>query len=184
VNDAIKEAKTTGRRMTVFGIITIILGLFAMAAPAITGLSIAMIVGVLVIIGGILRMVWAFSAGSFGKGLLVFAVGCLTLLCGLALVTNPLFASGFLTAFLAVSLFADGVAELVGAFRVDRGSGRLWLIIGGIASIALAVMIWRQFPISGSWAIGILFGVKLLFVGMAMIAGGGTVRTIAKAASA
>ncbi len=155
-----------------------------MAAPAITGLSIAMIVGVLVIIGGILRMVWAFSAGSFGKGLLVFAVGCLTLLCGLALVTDPLFASGMLTVILAVALFADGVAEIVGAFRVPGGSGRLWLIIGGIASIALAVMIWRQFPFSGSWAIGILFGVKLLFVGMAMIAGGGTVRRIANVAGA
>ena len=155
-----------------------------MAAPAITGLSIAMIVGVLVIIGGILRMVWAFSAGSFGKGLLVFAVGCLTLLCGIALATNPLFASGVLTVVLAVGLFADGVAEIVGALRMPRESGRLWLIIGGIASIALAVMIWRQFPFSGSWAIGILFGVKLLFVGMAMIAGGGTVRSIARAASA
>ena len=89
-----------------------------------------------------------------------------------------------LTAILAVGLFADGVAEIVGAFRVERGSGRLWLIIGGIASIALAVMIWRQFPFSGSWAIGILFGVKLLFVGMAMIAGGGTVRRIANVAGA
>jgi uncharacterized membrane protein HdeD (DUF308 family) len=35
--------------------------------------------------------------------------------------------------------------------------------------------------LSGAWAIGVLLGVKLLFVGMAMVTGGSVLKTAAKA---
>ena len=45
-----KEIRSGGSRMTFLGIVTILLGLAAMAAPMLTGLSVVMIVGVFVII--------------------------------------------------------------------------------------------------------------------------------------
>ena len=65
ISDRIKSG---GRRMTVFGILSIILGIFAILTPAITGLSVVMIVGLFVIAGGVIKMLWAFGAESFGKG--------------------------------------------------------------------------------------------------------------------
>ena len=62
--------------------------------------------------------------------------------------------------------------------------GRAWLLFGGIASILLGTMIWRQFPLSGTWAIGVLLGVKLLIVGTIMIAGGSAVRSFASTRTA
>jgi uncharacterized membrane protein HdeD (DUF308 family) len=168
------------RRMTMFGVICIILGLIAMAIPALTSLSAALAVGLLVTAAGFLRMLWAFGAGSFGRGLLGLAIGFLTLLCGLAMVANPLFSLGVLTLVIAIYLIADGVAEIIGSFRMG-GSGRGWLLFGGIASIVLGLMIWRQFPLSGAWAIGVLLGVKLLFVGIAMVTGGSALKSLAKA---
>ena len=175
-----KEIGSGGRRMTMLGVITVILGLCAIAAPLMTGLSVVMLVGLFVIAGGVLRMIWAFGAGSFGRGLLAFAIGGLILLCGLALVTDPLIASGILTLIIAFCLFADGVAEIIGALRLGPGSGRGWMLVGGIVSIALGAMIWRQFPLSGGWAIGVLLGIRLLFAGMAMITGGSAMRTLGK----
>jgi uncharacterized membrane protein HdeD (DUF308 family) len=177
-----KEVRSGGRRMTFLGIITILLGLAAMATPMLTGLSVVMIVGVFVIIAGIMRMAWSFGAGTFGRGLLAFAIGGLILLCGLALVANPLFGSGILTVIIAICLIADGIAEVMGAFRVGSGS-RGWLLVGGIVSIVLGMMIWRQYPLSGSWAIGVLLGIRLLFAGMAMITGGSAVKKLANAAA-
>jgi len=55
------------------------------------------------------------------------------------------------------------------------------MLFGGIVSIVLGVMIWRQFPLSGVWAIGVLLGIKLLFGGMIMVATGSTVRAVAGA---
>ena len=178
-----KEIRSGGRRMTFLGVITILLGLAAIATPMLTGLSVVMIVGVFVIIAGIMRMAWAFAAGTFGRGLLAFAIGGLILLCGLALVANPLLGSGLLTVIIAICLIADGIAEVMGSFRLGSGSGRGWLLVGGIVSIVLGVMIWRQYPLSGGWAIGVLLGVRLLFAGMAMMTGGSAARKIANAAS-
>lgn len=169
-------AATGGRNMKLFGIITIILGIMAIAAPLIVGLSVALLVGLFVVAGGISRMIWAFRAGSLGKGLLTFAIGGLTLLCGIALATHPIFTSGILTIILAIYFVLDGLFEIAAAFRVRPSSGWAWLLVCGVISFLLGLMIWQQFPLSGAWAIGILLGIKLLFVGMTMISVGSIAR--------
>jgi uncharacterized membrane protein HdeD (DUF308 family) len=164
-----------GKRMTTFGIIAIILGILAMIAPVITGLSIALFLGVLVVIGGIVRLVWAFQAGSLGEGILKFLLAGLTLVCGMMLVANPLFASGFLTILLSLYFIVDGVSEIA----VGLSSRRGWFIFAGVVSILLGVLLWAQFPLSGAWALGILLGIKLFFIGLIMIMGGSAARSLA-----
>ena len=161
-----------GRNMKIFGIITIVLGILAIASPIFVGMSVVFLVGVLVLAGGTTRMIWAFHADSLGKSLLGFTIGGLTLLCGIALVTEPLLASGVLTIILAVYFLVDGVLEIVAAFKMRSSSRRGWLLAGGILSCFLALMIWHQFPLSGVWAIGLLLGLKLLLIGMIMISVG------------
>jgi len=180
MNELKEAAKAGGKNMTIFGVIAIILGIFAMMAPGLTGISVAILVGLIVLVGGIVRIIWAFQAGSLGKGLLMFAIGGLTLLCGIALVANPLFASGVLTIMLAVYFIVDGIAEIAAAMRLRPGAGWGWMLFGGIVSIWLGILIWGQFPLSGVWAIGILLGIKLFFVGLIMVMGGSAVRTMAK----
>ena len=180
VKAGIKDGvKAGGNRMTIFGVIAIILGVLCLLAPVLTGVWTLTLMGLFVLAAGIVRMIWAFQAGSFGKGLLMFAIGGLTLLCGIALVANPLFASGVLTVILAVYFIFDGISEIVGGFRLRPGSGWGWMLFGGIVSVLLGIMIWAQFPLSGVWAIGILLGIKLFFVGLIMVMGGSAVRSIA-----
>jgi len=50
----------------------------------------------------------------------------------------------------------------------DRG----WLIFAGLISVLLGILIMYQFPLSGLVAIGILFGIKLFFVGIVMVTNG------------
>ena len=180
MNELTEAAKADGKNMTIFGVIAIILGIFAMMAPGLTGISVAILVGVIVLVGGIVRIIWAFQAGSLGKGLLMFAIGGLTLLCGIALVANPLFASGVLTIILAIYFIVDGIFEIAAAMRLRPGSGWGWMLFGGIVSLWLGILIWRQFPLSGVWAIGILLGIKLFLVGLIMVMGGSAVRSMPK----
>jgi uncharacterized membrane protein HdeD (DUF308 family) len=163
------------KRMTTFGIIAIILGILAMVAPVLTGLSIALLVGVLVVVAGVVRLVWAFQAGSVGEGILKFLLAGLTLVCGMLLVANPLFASGFLTILLSLYFIVDGISEIA----VGLGTKRGWFIFAGVISILLGVLLWAQFPLSGAWALGILLGIKLLFIGLIMIMGGSAARSMA-----
>jgi uncharacterized membrane protein HdeD (DUF308 family) len=176
-----EAAGKSGSRMRMFGGITIVLGLVAMLTPMLTGYSIIMLIGGLVVVAGGMRMVWAFGAGTLGKGLLVFALGGLTLLCGLALLANPLFASGLVTLLMTIYFIADGAAEFAAGLGRRPESGWGWLLFGGLVSIALGIMLWRQAPLSGAWALGLFFGIKLLFAGIMMLTLGSAVRAAARA---
>jgi uncharacterized membrane protein HdeD (DUF308 family) len=180
MNQFADAAKAGGKKMTFLGVIAIILGMLAMLMPGLTGISIVFLLGVLVFVGGIVRIIWAFQAGSLGKGLLMFAIGGLTLLCGIALLANPLFGSAVLTIMLSLYFILDGISEVVAGIKLRPGSGWGWMLFGGIVSIWLGIMIWGQFPLSGVWAIGILLGIKLFFVGLIMVMGGSAVRSMAK----
>lgn len=177
------HVRPTGNRMTAFGIITVLLGVLAISAPAVTGLSIIVCVGMMVIVAGMLRMLWAFAADSLGRGVLAFLVGGLTLLCGVALVTDPIIASGFLTIIIAIYLFVDGITEIAASFRPGQPA-RILLLFAGIISMMLSVMIWRQFPLSGMWAIGVILGFKLILIGVVMLTGGRIVRSVASTSAA
>jgi uncharacterized membrane protein HdeD (DUF308 family) len=180
MNDFADAARAGGKNMTVFGVIAIILGILAMMMPGLTGVSVIYLLGGIVLIAGLLRMFWAFQASGLGKGLLLFAIGLLTLLAGLALLAHPLFASGVLTIMLAVYFILDGIGEIAAGFQRRPGDGRGWMLFGGIVSILLGMMIWRQFPLSGVWAIGILLGIKLFLIGLIMVTAGSAIRSIAK----
>ncbi len=179
MNQLTDAAKAGGKRMTIFGVVAIILGMFAMLAPGLTGISVILLLGVFVLLAGIVRIIWAFQAGSFGKGLLMFAIGGLTLLCGIALLANPLFGSAVLTIMLALYFIIDGIFEIAAGARLRPEAGWGWMLFGGIVSVWLGIMIWGQFPLSGVWAIGILLGIKLFFVGLIMVMGGSAVRSMA-----
>ncbi len=164
--------------MTILGTISIILGVLALLTPAFVGLSIVMVLGVLVFVGGIVRIIWAFQADSLGRGLLRLAIGGLTLLCGIVLIGNPLFASGVLTIFLAVYFILDGISEIFVGVRLGTEAGGGWLLFAGSVSILLGLLIWAQFPLSGAWALGILLGIKLVLVGLIMVTVGSVVRSM------
>lgn len=169
------QSGTGSSGMTIFGVIAIILGFLCMLTPLVTGIAVAIMVGGLILIGGIVRIVWAFRAETLGRGLLRGAIGVLTLLCGLFLVSDPLLATGFLTILLSAYLIADGICEIAAGTRLKPAAGWGWMVFGGILSILLGLMIWGQFPLSGAWAIGILLGIKLLFVGLIMVTAGSAV---------
>ncbi len=165
VAHAVKKDSTM---LVILGVLTVILGVFAMMAPGMTGMTVAVMIGILLIIAGVARGIFAFKAQSWGKGILAFLLGLLTLIVGFYMVTNPGVALASLALFLAAFFIVDGIFEIIEAFQLKPIDGWGWMLFGGIVSILLGFMIWRQWPISGLWAIGILVGVKLIFSGMAM----------------
>lgn len=101
---------------------------------------------------------------------------------GLALIFRPMIGMASMALMLAIFFLADGIFEVVAAFKVKPEKGWGWMLFGGIVSIVLAGFIFYEWPFSGVWAVGILVGVKLLFAGFAMIALGSMGRGVAKRA--
>jgi len=167
-----KDAKTARW----VGIFMLIAGFLAMIAPFAAGLSVAMFVGVLLLVSGVTQVLLVFRAGSFGEGLMLALLGVLSVVAGGYMIAQPVAALATLTLFLAGYFIASGILEAIAAFgaRPERGWGLL--LFSAIVSVLLGVMIWRQFPLSGAWAVGVLVGVKLIIAGWALIAIGGAVK--------
>src|SRR5210317_1714123 len=102
MNTHSSDLQKAGSSMKVMGVLTIIFGILALAAPWIAGQSVMWLIGVLVMAGGLTRMFWVFKAGSLGKGILVFLIGVLTLLAGIAVISHPVMSSAILTMILAI----------------------------------------------------------------------------------
>ena len=174
-----KAVKKDSTALIVLGILTVILGVLAMMAPIMTGVTVALILGILLIGAGIMRTIFAFKCKSWGKGILVFVLGLLTLLVGLYMVVRPGLALATLTLVLAIYFFVDGIFEIIEAFDLKPVKGWGWMLFGGIVSVVLGIMIWRGWPERSMLFVGILVGIKLIFAGSAMVGIGAAGRSIA-----
>ena len=73
------------------------------------------------------------------------------------------------TAVVAVLFIAEGIFEVIQAFRVRPHEGWFWLLLSGLAALAVGVIIAMDLPGSAVWALGLLVGINLLFSGWSYI---------------
>jgi uncharacterized membrane protein HdeD (DUF308 family) len=152
--------------MTFLGIALIILGVIAIAAPLVTGISIALLLGALLLMAGIAKIVWAFRDK---RGIGAMAWGGLTLLTGIIILAQPGVALASLTLVFATYFFVSGIFEAWIAIQSRPAPGWVWALVGGVVSVILAIMIWTGYPTSAAWLVGTLVGIKLIFAGMTVL---------------
>jgi uncharacterized membrane protein HdeD (DUF308 family) len=174
--DGIKKNAKTAKFV---GLLLMIAGILSIFMPFAAADALATIVGLLLAFGGISLLVLAFRAGSFGSGTMAFLVGALTLVAGIYVMARPDVALATVAVFLAMYFAVTGIVEAIYAFRVKPVQGWGWLLFGGIVSLLLGVFMWRQMPLSGAWAVGVLVGIRLLMSGLELLAIGGTAGDVA-----
>jgi uncharacterized membrane protein HdeD (DUF308 family) len=180
VSGWVHEAKKNAGWLVVFGVLTVVAGLLAMASPLLSGIIVVVCIGVALAIGGVARTIAAFSAGSFGQGALAFIGGILTLGAGLILAARPQIGLATLTLMLGAYLLLDGISSAVLAFRLRPENGWGSMLFSAVIAVILGFFLLREWPLSGVWAIGTLVGVNLLVSGFSMITVGSAARSLAK----
>lgn len=165
MSDLSDIARAPSRIGTGWGFAVVLLGILAMMAPFISGVAVTSLVAVAITAAGIAMTVYAFKAGSFGKGLLQFLFGGITILFGIAMFVTPLRSMFGLTGLLMAYFVVDGLFAIFSGVRGRPQPGWGWMIVSGVASVVLAVLLWRQWPASGAYAVGMLVGIRLIFSG-------------------
>lgn len=152
------------------GLLIAAIGLIATLAPFLTGISITMLVGALLLVGGIFHFVSAFRGQGWAGFMWQIALGIIGVVAGALILLNPIF--GLLTLTLAVIgyLLASGLVEIVMGFQLRGERNWVWSVVSGVIGIALAVMLWVGFPSTAIWTVGLLFGINLLVTGISMVA--------------
>ncbi|WP_231190163.1 DUF308 domain-containing protein [Haladaptatus sp. DYF46] len=151
------------------GAIIVVLGFLAILFPFFAGISASVLLGALLVVGGIVHVGHAFSAGSFWGVIWQILLGILYGVVGIMFLANPVVGLASLT-ILAIAFFiVDGVVE-IGWAVAGRGNRRwMWLLASGILSLIVAGLLWVGFPATTEWAVGLLLGVNLLFTGFSML---------------
>jgi uncharacterized membrane protein HdeD (DUF308 family) len=152
------------------GIVMMVLGFLAIAVPALATLAIEIFIGWLFFIAGIFRAVSVWhsrQAPGFAWSLLT---AVLATVLGLVLILQPLAGVLTLTMVLVAFFIVEGIASIVGAIEHRqhlRSWG--WVLFSGIVDLLLAYLIWQGWPSSASWAIGLLVGINMLFLGLSLV---------------
>jgi uncharacterized membrane protein HdeD (DUF308 family) len=175
-----EQAKKHAGWLVVLGVVTVIAGFLAMASPLLAGLSVTVLIGIAMVIAGVARTIGAFHAGSFGQGALAFIGGIFTFVAGVILAARPGIGLATLTLVLGGYLLVDGISGAVLAFHVRPEKGWGWMLFSAVMGVVLGILLLKDWPLSGVWAIGTLVGINLVFAGFTFISVGSTARSVAK----
>lgn len=180
MNEGLAKIGAIGSKVRNVGIFLVILGALSVWAPQLSGKMLAVIIGVLLILGGVGRTMFSWIAPSWGSALLRAAVGVLTVVAGVYMLMQPEVGSRALAIVLMIYLFADGITSLIVALKMPPVvSGGGWMLLGSLASIALGILMWMQWPASGELAVGVLIGIKLMLDGISLIGLGVAAKAVA-----
>ena len=122
MNESSANIKKASGAVTLWGVLTIVLGVFAMGAPLVTGLALAVLIGISLVAAGLMQSIYAFQAGSIGKGVLRLLFGGVTVLAGLTITGQPGIALATLTLILAIYFVVDGVTTLIASTAASPSS--------------------------------------------------------------
>jgi uncharacterized membrane protein HdeD (DUF308 family) len=156
----------------VYGAVMALLGLFAIAAPNIATLTVTLMVGWLLLLGGGFGLFAVISGGTSAPGFwwnLLTAI--VYILAGLVVLTRPLASVLTLTIILAAYLLAGGVMRIFLAvgYREKIPGAWVWVLLSGIIDIALSLIIMMGLPGTAVWVLGLLVGINLLMMGFSII---------------
>jgi uncharacterized membrane protein HdeD (DUF308 family) len=161
------------------GISLMVIGAVAVCFSRITSLATVLVFGILLLLGGLFQVVAALWGRSWGGFILHLLAGVLYLIVGVFMIDNPVEAALGLTLLVAAGLLVGGVLHIVLSL-LERFDGWGWTLLGGIVSLVLGVAIWKQWPLSGVWIIGLFVGIEMLLSGLSWVMLGLAVRSTTK----
>jgi uncharacterized membrane protein HdeD (DUF308 family) len=159
--------KSTWWCFFLLGILLVLCGTAALVFPALTVLTsfaVVVILGIALLVGGVATIITSFWVGKWSGTLLQLLVGILYVVAGFVITDTPVASAMTLTVFAAAFFIVVGAFRTLAAFVV-RFPHWGWAALNGVITFLLGVIIYRHFPQSALWVIGVLVGVEMLFHG-------------------
>lgn len=152
----------------VLGILLIVVGTIAITLPLIAGLTTAVVIGALLLVGGVVQFVGSFWARDWSGFFLTLISGILYIVVGLLFVRDPGDALLAMTLLLACGLLVGGLFRVIGSLMYQFPHWG-WVFFGGLIDVVLGILIWIQWPLPGFWVIGLFVGISMIYNGWTWI---------------
>jgi uncharacterized membrane protein HdeD (DUF308 family) len=151
-----------------FGMVSVFVGLMAIGSPHIASSKSVFIIGVLLLVIGITEVIHAVMVRNLKSFAVHLLSAALYLIFGVFALEGPVHAVAVLTLLLAASFFVGGVLRIVFSL-IEQFPAWPWVLLQGMVDLFLGVLIWRGWPESSLWVIGLFVGIDLLFHGWSWI---------------
>jgi uncharacterized membrane protein HdeD (DUF308 family) len=158
------------------GVALMILGIIAIGSSFIATLATVLVFGILLLLGALFQVITALWGRSWRGFFLHLLGGVLYLIVGVFMIDHPVEASLGATLLVALGLLASGIVRIVMSV-IERFDGWGWLLLSGVVSFLLGAAIWRQWPLSGLWVIGLFVGIEMFSSGLSWMMLGLAVRS-------
>jgi len=167
--DAPREEVTCIRRtwcwFLALGSLQIIVGTSGVGFALSTNVAPVVALGVLLLIAAGAQMAAALLAHDWDGFFLFLLLAFLYAVAGFLTLQHPLLAVEGLTGMLAALFVVVGLFRIAVAL-VDHLPSWSWLLFNGAVTVLLGLAIWRQWPESGLWVVGMLVGIELIVNGV------------------
>jgi uncharacterized membrane protein HdeD (DUF308 family) len=156
--------------LLLIGVLSIAVGVTILFKPGDSLATLAVIVGIFVLIDGILELAASLMHSTQNRGM-VALLGALTAIVGVLLIRHPVQGIVFVALLIGIWLIAVGVIRVAAAFELDENRG--WNIIAGLVELIAGIVIVSD-PNIGYATLAVLAGIAFIVNGMGMFGLGWT----------
>lgn len=156
------SAPASPRLRWITAALLLLAALLAIALPFVSSTLLTIALGGVAIAAGVSQLLRLTGAADNRGKLFRGLSAVLYLLGGISLLAFPIQSTLSLTLFLGFLLAIEGVMELAAA-AAGGGPARGLVLLDGIVTAVLGGLLIAEWPLSGTWAIGTMFGIGLVF---------------------
>lgn len=151
-------------------ILLIILGIVAIILPFYATLSVELVIGWILLLGGVVQLYKSIKTIKEPGGAISLAAAIIYIAVGVLMLIYPL--TGILTLTLLVGIFflLEGIAKIAFSFELKPAQNWGWLLISGIIALLMSGIILWGWPETALWVIGLLVGINMVFFGFSLLA--------------
>ncbi len=164
------------------GVVTLILGLIVSFHPTASLNVIAVLLGILLIIGGIFHLIRVFHAAERHRVWLGIS-GLLLVVIGVVLIRHLHLTLAIIGLVIGISWIVQGLSALIYGFSGSSREGRGWWIFFGIISLIGGIVV-TAVPVSSVTALAVLTGIWFIIQGLFEIIAGFMLRHAIKSQAA
>jgi uncharacterized membrane protein HdeD (DUF308 family) len=165
------------------GIAQVALGTIAVGAACVMTVLSILLLGWLLLIGGVFSAVSAFWEKAWRGFFIDLVMGVLYFVAGLMMVRSPLESAVTLTLLIALLLIFSG-AMRIGVALFHNFEHRWWVLLNGLVSLVLGIIIYKDWPESSLWLIGLFVGIEMIFYGWSLVMLGFAAKNLPKSPTA
>jgi len=156
------------------GVLSLVVGVIVIVKPSNSLKTLAVVVGIFVLLDGIAEFVLAFDRRTANRGL-VALLALLDVVVGILLIRHPVGGVKAIALLLAIWLIAAGVVRLIIAF--DTHGDRLGRFVVAAIEIVFGIVIVAN-PNIGFATLAVLVGIAFIVNGLGIIAVGVLLRAV------